>query len=173
MVFTAFSYVALAGAAWIFLRLLQACFWLPRHLRKQNDVQQMLQEKVSSYERYLAECEAREKAEENGESTTSPECDEKAPEQKIDPRIQEERWKERRECLEMLKKELRRVQNGGDIYDWDYLLEEDDKPEDEATADPEKTEAPTKEEISLNEGDCKIANSKVELSQTTEEKKEK
>ena len=46
MVFTAFSYLALAGAAWIFLRLLQACFWLPRHLRKQNDVQQMLQEKV-------------------------------------------------------------------------------------------------------------------------------
>lgn len=46
MVYTAFSYLALAGAVWIFLRLLQACFWLPRHLKKQNDVQQMLQDKV-------------------------------------------------------------------------------------------------------------------------------
>ena len=48
MVYTAFTYLALAGAAWIFLRLLQACFWLPRHLKKQNDVQQMLQDKVTS-----------------------------------------------------------------------------------------------------------------------------
>lgn len=47
MVFTAFSYLALAGAVWIFLRLIQACFWLPKHLSRQNDVQRMLQEKVN------------------------------------------------------------------------------------------------------------------------------
>lgn len=46
MVFTACSYLALAGAVWIFLRLIQACFWLPRHLKRQNHVQRMLQDKV-------------------------------------------------------------------------------------------------------------------------------
>lgn len=47
MVFTACSYLALAGAVWIFLRLIQACFWLPKHLKRQNDVQRMLQDKVN------------------------------------------------------------------------------------------------------------------------------
>lgn len=46
MITTAVSYLALAGAVWMFLRLIQACFWLPKHLKRQNDVQQMLQEKV-------------------------------------------------------------------------------------------------------------------------------
>lgn len=49
MVFTACSYLALAGAVWIFLRLIQACFWLPRHLKRQNHVQRMLQDKVFIY----------------------------------------------------------------------------------------------------------------------------
>lgn len=48
MIFTACSYLALAGAVWIFLRLIQACFWLPKHLKRQNDVQRMLQDKVNS-----------------------------------------------------------------------------------------------------------------------------
>lgn len=48
MVFSAATYLALAGAAWIFLRLLQACFWLPRHLKRQNNLQDMLQEKVNN-----------------------------------------------------------------------------------------------------------------------------
>jgi len=52
MVYTACSYLALAGAVWIFLRLLQACFWLPKHLKRQNDVQRMLQDKVDMIGRY-------------------------------------------------------------------------------------------------------------------------
>ncbi|KAK2588034.1 hypothetical protein KPH14_004105 [Odynerus spinipes] len=120
MVFTACSYLALAGAVWIFLRLLQACFWLPRHLKKQNDVQQMLQDKVDSYEKYILECEEKEKTmilegesteEQNAETT--------------------KKWKERRECLEMLKRELKKVRDGGEINDWDYLLEEDEEEEEE------------------------------------------
>lgn len=120
MVFTACSYLALAGAVWIFLRLLQACFWLPRHLKKQNDVQQMLQDKVDSYEKYILECEEKEKTmilegehtDEQNEETTK-------------------KWKERRECLEMLKRELKKVREGGEINDWDYLLEEDDDEEED------------------------------------------
>ena len=49
MVFTACSYLVLAGAVWIFLRLIQACFWLPRHLKRQNHVQRMLQDKVLKF----------------------------------------------------------------------------------------------------------------------------
>ena len=48
MVYTAIAYLALAGAAWLFLRLIQACFWLPSHIKRQNDVQRMLQEKVNA-----------------------------------------------------------------------------------------------------------------------------
>ncbi|XP_011312989.1 histone-lysine N-methyltransferase, H3 lysine-79 specific isoform X2 [Fopius arisanus] len=130
MVFTAFTYVALAGAVWVFLRLLQACFSLPKHLKKQNDIQQMLQDKVDSYEKYIEECEAKEKeAAESGETVVS--VDENGEERSEVPVIDETKWKERRECLEMLKKELRRVRDGGDQYDWDYLLEEDEKEEKE------------------------------------------
>ncbi|CAL7933634.1 unnamed protein product [Xylocopa violacea] len=117
MVFTAYSYLALAGAVWIFLRLIQACFWLPRHLKRQNHVQQMLQDKVESYEKYILECEKKEKIEQEmqGENV------------KPDP-AQVEKWKERRECLEMLKRELSKVRDGGDdSQDWDYLLEEDEE----------------------------------------------
>lgn len=47
MVYTAIAYLALAGAAWLFLRLIQACFWLPGHMKRKNDVQSMLKEKAS------------------------------------------------------------------------------------------------------------------------------
>jgi hypothetical protein len=46
MVYTAVAYLALAGAAWLFLRLIQACIWLPSHMKRQNDVQRMLQNKA-------------------------------------------------------------------------------------------------------------------------------
>lgn len=36
-----------------------------------------------------------------------------------------EKWKERRECLDMLKRELERVHEGKDMSDWDALLEEE------------------------------------------------
>ncbi|XP_014476401.1 PREDICTED: nucleolar protein 58 [Dinoponera quadriceps] len=114
MVFTACSYLALAGAVWIFLRLIQACFWLPKHLKRQNDVQKMLQEKVDSYEKYVFECEEKEKAEmldqiDDGKKSLE----------------MSEKWKERRECLDMLKRELQRVQEGKDMSDWDSLLDEE------------------------------------------------
>lgn len=36
-----------------------------------------------------------------------------------------EKWKERRECLDMLKRELERVREGKDMSDWDNLLDEE------------------------------------------------
>ncbi|XP_072760714.1 uncharacterized protein [Anoplolepis gracilipes] len=114
MVFTACSYLALAGAVWIFLRLIQACFWLPKHLKRQNDVQRMLQDKVDSYEKYVLECEEKEKTEMLDQIDDEKKTLEMS-----------EKWKERRECLDMLKKELQRVREGRDMSDWDALLEEE------------------------------------------------
>ncbi|CAL1682779.1 unnamed protein product [Lasius platythorax] len=114
MVFTACSYLALAGAVWIFLRLIQACFWLPKHLKRQNDVQRMLQDKVDSYEKYVLECEEKEKT----EMLDQIDDEKKSLEMS-------EKWKERRECLDMLKRELERVREGKDMSDWDALLEEE------------------------------------------------
>ena len=37
MVGTMCSYLALAAAAWLFLRLVHACLWLPKHLREQEN----------------------------------------------------------------------------------------------------------------------------------------
>ncbi|KAF7995318.1 hypothetical protein HCN44_006425 [Aphidius gifuensis] len=142
MVFTAITYLALAGVGWIFLRLIQACFWLPKQLKKQNDIQQMLQDKVDSYEKYILECEKKEK--EAAEQVTLPndndddDNDENVVVENQDNQaipIDEKKWKERRECLEMLKKELKRVKEGGDMYDWDCLLEDNEKDEDEDDAD--------------------------------------
>ncbi|XP_011162221.1 trichohyalin isoform X2 [Solenopsis invicta] len=114
MVFTACSYLALAGAVWIFLRLIQACFWLPKHLKRQNDVQRMLQEKVDSYEKYVLECEEKERT----EMLDQIDDEKKSLEMS-------EKWKERRECLDMLKRELERVREGKDMSDWDALLDEE------------------------------------------------
>ncbi|KAI4499522.1 hypothetical protein M0802_005418 [Mischocyttarus mexicanus] len=141
MVFTAFSYLALAGAVWIFLRLLQACFWLPRHLKKQNDVQQMLQDKVDDYERYILECEEKEKVMIlDGESTEEQNAE------------MTKKWKERRECFEMMKRELKKVRDGGEINDWDYLLEEEQK----LVEEEEEEEAKRKEKESEKGDDAKI-----------------
>ncbi|XP_051173947.1 uncharacterized protein LOC127289811 isoform X2 [Leptopilina boulardi] len=157
MVFTACTYLALAGVAWIFLRLLQACFWLPKHLKKQNNVQQMLQDKVDSYEKYVMECEEKEKlmgtegnveksCEKSSENPDGNSNQENPEGEKLDEKTMAERWKERRECLEMLKRELKRVQEGGDPYDWDHLLDDTD---DEEKKETNNTETKNDEEASI------------------------
>lgn len=89
---------------------------------------------MDSYEKYIIDCEEKEKAEaetkNNDEITEENKTNDK-------PVLQdnESKWKERRECLEMLKKELKRVRDGGDMYDWDYLLEEDEKDEENKNQD--------------------------------------
>ncbi|XP_043478569.1 uncharacterized protein LOC122508949 isoform X2 [Leptopilina heterotoma] len=177
MVFTACTYLALAGVAWIFLRLLQACFWLPKHLKKQNNVQQMLQDKVESYEKYVTECEEKEKlmgtegyAEklmENQEANPEGNPEGNPEVEKLDEKTMAERWKERRECLEMLKRELKRVQEGGDPYDWDHLLDDTD--------DEEKKETNPETKVSQeDETTARIENLKTdEEILPVEEKKEK
>lgn len=47
MVYSAIAYFALVGAGWLFLRLLQACFLFPKRMRRQQNIQQMLQSKVN------------------------------------------------------------------------------------------------------------------------------
>ncbi|GAB1859222.1 hypothetical protein CAJAP_00230 [Camponotus japonicus] len=149
MVFTACSYLALAGAVWIFLRLIQACFWLPKHLKRQNDVQRMLQDKVDSYEKYVLECEEKEKA----EMLDQIDDEKKSLEMS-------EKWKERRECLDMLKKELQRVREGKDMSDWDALLDEELK----------KHELDSK---FLDEEEEEEENSNKDVKEKSEEKSEK
>ncbi|XP_053975830.1 structural maintenance of chromosomes protein 1A isoform X1 [Hylaeus volcanicus] len=160
MVFTACSYLALAGAVWIFLRLIQACFWLPRHLKRQNDVQRMLQDKVESYEKYILECEEKEKSEQEtrGEDV------------KVDP-VQAEKWKERRECLEMLKRELSKVRDSGDkSFDWDYLLEDEETKEDDVNiTEVQGDENSKSERIDQLNADAKMTKQTVD----SERKKEK
>ncbi|XP_063977036.1 uncharacterized protein LOC135162466 isoform X2 [Diachasmimorpha longicaudata] len=167
MVFTAITYVALAGAVWVFLRLLQACFSLPKHLKKQNDIQQMLQDKVDSYEKYIEECEVKEReAAEAGESVVK--VDENGEERVETAVIDEAKWKERRECLEMLKKELRRVRDGGEQFDWDYLLEEDEKEDKKGEEANDKRDDETFSDI-----DDEKCNSKSRLNSKPAEKEEK
>lgn len=60
----------------------------------------------------------------------------------------EKQWKERRECLDMLKKELSRMQSGDEPYKWDdeendkfleKLLKEEDEKFDEIDKSDEKS----------------------------------
>ena len=147
---------------------------------------------VDSYEKYLLECEENEKRLESGETVEDKEekegeksdSKETTPLIPKDGRTNEERWKERRECLDMLKRELKRVQDGGDIYDWDYLLEEDDKLEegastsevddnDEDSKTKEKEKIADKDELSLKEIDCEILEKPTIQEGPAEEKKDK
>lgn len=74
---------------------------------------------MEGYEKYILECERKEKIEQEMRGGDA----------KFDPE-QAEKWKERRECLEMLKRELSKIRDGGDdSQDWDYLLEDDEKKE--------------------------------------------
>lgn len=157
MVFTACSYLALAGAVWIFLRLLQACFWLPKHLKRQNDVQKMLQDKVDSYEKYVLECEEKEKAEMLDEIDDEKKSLEMS-----------EKWKERRECLDMLKRELQRVREGKDMSDWDSLLDEELKKH--ADLDPDKISEEEEEGGVEQERDKKKLNDNEEKGDGKKEK---
>lgn len=69
---------------------------------------------VESYEKYVLECEEKEKAE----------MLEQIDDEKKSLEMSE-KWKERRECLDMLKRELERVREGKDMSDWDALLDEE------------------------------------------------
>ncbi|XP_032669002.1 golgin subfamily A member 6-like protein 22 isoform X2 [Odontomachus brunneus] len=114
MVFTACSYLALAGTIWLFLHLIQACFSMPKYLKRQNDVQDILQDKVDSYEKYVLECEEKERS----EMLDQIDDEKKSLEMS-------KKWKERRECLDMLKGELQRIRERKDNLDWDSMLEEE------------------------------------------------
>ncbi|KAL2724402.1 myb-like protein X isoform X3 [Vespula squamosa] len=167
MVYTAFSYLALAGAVWVFLRLLQACFWLPRHLKKQNDVQQMLQDKVDSYEKYILECEEKEKTMILGGESTE--------EENVDIT---KKWMERRECLEMLKQELKKIQDGDEIDYQDYIseLEEEVEQENKKMKEEGKDEKEKKcsdEKISSKRDGSSKKSEDMESLLGKEEKKEK
>jgi len=70
---------------------------------------------VESYEKYVLECEEKERA----EMLLDRIDDEKKSLE------MSEKWKERRECLDMLKRELQRVREGKDMSDWDSLLDEE------------------------------------------------
>lgn len=97
------------------------------------------------------ECEEKEKAAaealENGDLIENDEENtEKSEKIKFVP-IDEKKWKERRECLEMLKTELKRVRDGGDPYDWEHLLDDDDDDENEKEMNANEK----KEEIEKNQ----------------------
>lgn len=78
-----------------------------------------------------------------------------------------EKWKERRECLDMLKRELERVRDGKDMSDWDALLDEElKKHELEAKLLEEEEENKEKEKC-----DSEKEEKKVEVD--TEPKKKK
>ncbi|XP_012063594.1 PREDICTED: histone-lysine N-methyltransferase, H3 lysine-79 specific [Atta cephalotes] len=162
MVFTACSYLALAGAVWIFLRLIQACFWLPKHLKRQNDVQRMLQDKVDSYEKYVLECEEKERAE------MLDQIDDEKKNLEMS-----EKWKERRECLDMLKRELERVREGKDMSDWDALLDEELKKHEleSKLLEEEEEKEDCKNDVSKEKSDNEKETKKVEID--TEPKKKK
>lgn len=69
---------------------------------------------MDSYEKYVLECEEKERAE----------MLEQIDDEKKSLEMSE-KWKERRECLDMLKRELDRVREGKDMSDWDALLDEE------------------------------------------------
>lgn len=125
---------------------------------------------VESYEKYVLECEEKERA----EMLDQIDDEKKSLEMS-------EKWKERRECLDMLKNELQRVREGKDMSDWDSLLDEELKKhaeefdsekifeeEEEMQEEKEKPKNKIKEEKSDSE---KEAKKKVEVD--AEPKKEK
>ena len=94
---------------------------------------------MDSYERYIEECEAKEEA---GETVNE-----------NDTRSLEEKRKERRECLDMLKRELNRIRDGGDPYDFDYLLNEEEKRLLEGGDDDDKDEKKSDTENTIQEAE--------------------
>lgn len=112
---------------------------------------------MDSYEKYVLECEEKEKA----EMLDQIDDEKKSLEMS-------EKWKERRECLDMLKKELQRVREGRDMSDWDALLEEELKKHelDSKFLDEEEEEEKSfKKDINKekNEEKSEKENKKIEL----------
>lgn len=100
----------------------------------------MLQDKVDDYERYILDCEEKEKKMIlEGESTEEQNAE------------MMKKWKERRECFEMMKRELKKVRDGGEINDWDYLLEEEQKLEEEEEAKRKEKESENEEGVKITE----------------------
>lgn len=81
-----------------------------------------------------------------------------------------EKWKERRECLDMLKRELERVREGKDMSDWDALLDEELKKH-ELEAKLLEEEEECKNDDIKEKSDCEKEVKKDEID--TEPKKEK
>lgn len=79
-----------------------------------------------------------------------------------------EKWKERRECLDMLKRELQRVREGKDMSDWDSLLDEELKKH--ADLDPDKISEEEEEGGVEQERDKKKLNDNEEKGDGKKEK---
>lgn len=114
---------------------------------------------VDSYEKYVLECEEKEKA----EMLDQIDDEKKSLEMS-------EKWKERRECLDMLKRELARVREGKDMSDWDALLDEELKKHAEEL-EAEEEEENAKNDATKEKSDSEKEGRKVEVD--TEPKKEK
>lgn len=82
-----------------------------------------------------------------------------------------EKWKERRECLDMLKRELDRVREGKDMSDWDALLDEELKKHELEAKILEEEEEESKNDANKEKSDCEKETTKDELN--TEPKKNK
>lgn len=129
---------------------------------------------MESYEKYVLECEEKEKS----EMLDQIDDEKKSLEMS-------EKWKERRECLDMLKNELQRVQEGKDMSDWDSLLDEELKKHAEELdsekfaeeCEEEEAEEEKQQENCKNKANKEIVNSKKEdkklIEVDTELKKEK
>jgi len=124
---------------------------------------------VDSYEKYVLECEEKEKA----EMLDQIDDEKKSLEMS-------EKWKERRECLDMLKRELQRVREGKDMSDWDSLLDEELKKHADLDSDKileeeaEEEEEKKKKKKKINEDDeTKEKDDSKSTKVGTEPKKEK
>ncbi|XP_044742866.1 uncharacterized protein LOC123305233 [Chrysoperla carnea] len=70
MFYTAGTYLILAAAVWLLLKLIQACFWLPNTLKKQRaDMEAMMNNLPKEYRDMAKEIQAEmEEKEKNGEN---------------------------------------------------------------------------------------------------------
>lgn len=115
---------------------------------------------MDSYEKYVLECEEKER----GEMLEQIDDEKKSLEMS-------EKWKERRECLDMLKRELDRVREGKDMSDWDALLDEELKKH-ELEAKLLEEEEESKNDANEEKGDSE-KEVKKEIEIDTEPKKKK
>lgn len=102
---------------------------------------------MDSYEKYVLECEEKEKS----EMLDYIDDEKKSLEMS-------EKWKERRECLTMLKRELQRVREGKDMSDWDSVLDEELKKHAEALDSEKNEEEQEEEQKKQQENSINVAN---------------